>query len=98
MREGEQSNQFESLTRYEVAIWDSTSPIGPYTEHIISPETIRPLTGATSRVFTSDDLPVGLELLSRPFTEGMLLGLGYAYEQATGHRRPPATTPRLTPR
>jgi Asp-tRNA(Asn)/Glu-tRNA(Gln) amidotransferase A subunit family amidase len=48
--------------------------------------------------FTSDDLPVGLELLSRPFTEGMLLGLGYAYEQSTGHRRPPSATPALPQR
>ena len=45
--------------------------------------------------FTSDGLPVGLELLGRPFTEGKLLGLGYAFEQATHHRRPPAATPRL---
>ncbi|NNF28310.1 MAG: amidase, partial [Gemmatimonadetes bacterium] len=45
--------------------------------------------------FTSDDLPVGLEFLGRPFTEAALLGFGYAYEQATGHRRPPATTPPL---
>jgi Asp-tRNA(Asn)/Glu-tRNA(Gln) amidotransferase A subunit family amidase len=43
--------------------------------------------------FTIDDLPVGLELLGRPFSEAMLLGLGYAYEQTTGHRRAPATTP-----
>jgi amidase len=46
--------------------------------------------------FTTDQLPVGLELLGRPFTEQMLLGFGYAYEQATRHRRPPPTTPRLT--
>jgi Asp-tRNA(Asn)/Glu-tRNA(Gln) amidotransferase A subunit family amidase len=45
--------------------------------------------------FTTDGLPVGLEFLGRPFTEGMLLGLGYSYEQATDHRRPPPTTPRL---
>ncbi len=45
--------------------------------------------------FTTDDLPVGLELLGRPFTEGMLLGFGYAFEQATGHRRPPGTAPPL---
>ena len=45
--------------------------------------------------FTTDDLPVGLELLGRPFTEEMLLGFGYAYEQATRHRRPPTTTPPL---
>lgn len=45
--------------------------------------------------FTSDQLPVGLEFLGRPFTEARLLEYGYAYEQATGHRHPPATTPAL---
>ena len=45
--------------------------------------------------FTSDRLPVGLEFLGRPFSEARLLGLGYAYEQATGHRRPPESTPPL---
>ena len=46
--------------------------------------------------FTTDQLPVGLEFLGRPFTEDMLLGFGYAYEQATQHRRSPPTTPSLT--
>ena len=45
--------------------------------------------------FTTDALPVGLELLGRPFTEEKLLGFGYAFEQATHYRRPPSTTPRL---
>ena len=45
--------------------------------------------------FTTDGLPVGLEFLGRPFTEEMLLGFGYAYEQATHHRRPPPSTPPL---
>jgi Asp-tRNA(Asn)/Glu-tRNA(Gln) amidotransferase A subunit family amidase len=45
--------------------------------------------------FTTDALPVGLELLGRPFTEAMLLGYGYAFEQATQHRRPPPNTPSL---
>jgi amidase len=45
--------------------------------------------------FTSDALPVGLEFLGRPFTEARLLGYGYAFEQATRHRRPPPTTPAL---
>jgi len=45
--------------------------------------------------FTTDDLPVGLEFLGRPFTEGMLLGFGYSFEQATSHRRGPATAPPL---
>jgi len=45
--------------------------------------------------FTSDSLPVGLEFLGRPFTEATLLSYGFAYEQATKHRRPPVTTPAL---
>jgi Asp-tRNA(Asn)/Glu-tRNA(Gln) amidotransferase A subunit family amidase len=45
--------------------------------------------------FTDDGLPVGLELLGRPFSEAALLGLGYAFEQSTHHRRPPASTPPL---
>lgn len=45
--------------------------------------------------FTTDGLPVGLEFLGRPFTEAVLLRLGYAYEQGTQRREPPATTPAL---
>jgi len=45
--------------------------------------------------FTADALPVGLELLGRPFTEAQLLSYGFAYEQATKHRRPPPLTPKL---
>lgn len=45
--------------------------------------------------FTADGLPVGIELLGRAWSEGMLLKLAYAYEKATRHRRPPATTPPL---
>lgn len=43
--------------------------------------------------FTSLGLPVGIELLGAPFTEGTLIGLAYSYEQATKHRRPPKSTP-----
>ena len=35
-------------------------------------------------------LPVGISFIGRPWTEARLLGLAYAYEQATRHRRPPA--------
>ncbi len=45
--------------------------------------------------FSTDGLPVGLEFLGRPFTESRLFGYGFAYEQATRHRRPPAPTPAL---
>jgi amidase len=45
--------------------------------------------------FTSTNLPVGIDLLGRPFTEEMLFQVGYAYEQGTKHRKPPSTTPPL---
>ena len=46
---------------------------------------------------TADGLPVGLEMLGRPFTEAALFTLGYAYEQGTKRREPPRTTPALSP-
>ena len=39
--------------------------------------------------YTDEGLPVGVELLGREFDESRLLELAYAYEQASGHRRPP---------
>ncbi len=47
--------------------------------------------------FTSEGLPVGIEFLGRPFTEGILFGLAYSYERRTMERRPPALTPALQP-
>lgn len=46
--------------------------------------------------FTPDGLPVGVELLGRPFAEPRLVKLAYAYEQATQHRTPPARFGPLT--
>jgi Asp-tRNA(Asn)/Glu-tRNA(Gln) amidotransferase A subunit family amidase len=45
--------------------------------------------------FTRDKLPVGITFFGRPYSEPTLLRLAYAYEQATHHRVPPATTPAL---
>ena len=40
-------------------------------------------------------LPAGLQFLGRAWSEATLLRLAYAYEQATHHRHPPASTPQL---
>ncbi len=45
--------------------------------------------------FFSDGLPIGIEFLGRPYSEGTLLKAAYDYEQTTRHRHPPATAPAL---
>ena len=45
--------------------------------------------------FTSDGLPVTISFLGEAYDEPTLLGLAYAYEQATQLRMPPLTTPPL---
>jgi amidase len=42
--------------------------------------------------FTRDSLPAGIAFLGRPYDDGNMIKLAYAYEQATRHRRPPAST------
>jgi amidase len=48
--------------------------------------------------FVRDNLPVGLQVLGRAWSEPTLIKIVYGYEQATRHRRPPASTPPLPPR
>jgi Asp-tRNA(Asn)/Glu-tRNA(Gln) amidotransferase A subunit family amidase len=45
--------------------------------------------------YTYEDPPSGLQIIGRPSTESVLLEIAYGYEQATRHRKPPVTTPRL---
>jgi hypothetical protein len=45
--------------------------------------------------FTTDGLPVGVELLGRALDDAKLMSYAYAYEQATHHRRAPPRTPAL---
>ena len=43
----------------------------------------------------ADAMPVGLEMLGRPWSESRLIELAYAYEQGAPHRRSPDFTPSL---
>jgi Asp-tRNA(Asn)/Glu-tRNA(Gln) amidotransferase A subunit family amidase len=47
--------------------------------------------------FTEGQLPAGLQILGRRYSEGLLIRFAYAFEKATGHRRPPAEFPPLHP-
>jgi len=38
---------------------------------------------------------ITVSFLGPAFSDGQLIGLAYAFEQATHHRRPPASTPPL---
>ncbi len=40
-------------------------------------------------------LPAGLQILGRPYSEGLLIGLAFSYEQHTRHRVPPVLFPEL---
>jgi amidase len=45
--------------------------------------------------FTTDNLPVGITFLGRPYSDAAMIKLAYAYEQSTHHRKPPKGTPPL---
>jgi Asp-tRNA(Asn)/Glu-tRNA(Gln) amidotransferase A subunit family amidase len=45
--------------------------------------------------FVGEQLPMGMQLLGQPWSEGRLIQFAYAYEQATRHRRPPHSVPPL---
>jgi amidase len=45
--------------------------------------------------YTYEDLPSGLQIVGRPWTETTLIEIAYAFEQATNHRHPPSTVPPL---
>lgn len=61
---------------------------------LVSPDTGLPAV-TVPMGHTYGHLPAGLQMLGRPYSEGLLFGLAYAYEQATHHRVPPRAFPEL---
>lgn len=43
----------------------------------------------------TDGLPIGMEIVGRSLADARLVSIGYAFEQATDHRREPTSTPAL---
>jgi Asp-tRNA(Asn)/Glu-tRNA(Gln) amidotransferase A subunit family amidase len=69
-------------------IGDLTSPAGDNSQ-VHSPTSGFPAINVPMGYTRNDTLPVGMTIYGRPWDEGTLIRLAYAYEQATHHRRPP---------
>ena len=69
------------------------------TPHGDNSQVFSPLTGwpaiSVPMGYTRGVLPAGMTILGRAWSEPTLIRFAYAYEQATFHRRPPASTPPL---
>jgi amidase len=68
-------------------------------ERKYTPNQLSPNTGLPAFIvpmgFTPQGLPVGLEILGRPWSEPTLIKLASGFEAVTKNRRVPTTTPAL---
>jgi len=74
---------------------DSESPHGNNSP-IIAPHTGQPAI-TVPMGYVNGNLPAGLQMLGRPFSEAKLLQYAYTYEQQTKHRKPPSQFGRINP-
>ena len=72
-------------------IGDSESPDGNNSP-VIAPHSGQPAI-TVPMGYVNNNLPLGLQILGRPFSEAKLFQYAYAYEQATQHRKPPLLFP-----
>ena len=75
-------------------IGDLNTPHGDNSQ-VFSPTTGFPAVNVPMGYTRGNALPAGITFFGRGWDEPTLIKLAYSYEQATHHRRPPATTPRL---
>jgi Asp-tRNA(Asn)/Glu-tRNA(Gln) amidotransferase A subunit family amidase len=80
-------------------IADATKPPYPGTKGVIHMNTFLEFLSSMTvpAGMTSTGLPTGITFVGREYEEPTLIRLAYAYEQATHHRAPPASTPALKP-
>ena len=85
----------KSVEHQATLIADGVNP--PYVNHTGAPHLNTFLVYVPTVVvpagFTTDGLPAGISFLGRPYEDGRMIRLAYAYEQATHHRRAPESTP-----
>lgn len=75
-------------------IGDLSTPAGDNSQTLAPPSGFPAITVPMGWV-RNNTLPVGLQMLGDAWSEGRLIALAYAFEQATKHRRPPASAPPL---
>jgi amidase len=74
-------------------IGDLNTPAGNNSPRIAPPTGFPAITVPMG--FSRHTLPAGIQILGRPWSEPTLFKIAYSYEQATRHRRAPASTPPL---
>ncbi|MCR2823956.1 amidase family protein [Microbacterium sp. zg.Y909] len=84
----------------DALVYPSGTPYGTHSTNLrLSPNTGMPsVTVPMGQAIAGEQIPganVNIEFLGRDFAEGTLLGLAYAFEQATHHRTAPALYPPL---
>jgi Asp-tRNA(Asn)/Glu-tRNA(Gln) amidotransferase A subunit family amidase len=75
-------------------IGDLNTPHGDNSQ-LFSPTTGFPALQVPMGYTRGGQLPAGITFFGRPWEDATLFRLGFAYEQATRHRRPPASAPPL---
>jgi len=75
-------------------IGDLNTPAGDNSQ-FFSPTTGFPAVNVPMGFTRGGTLPIGMTIYGRAWSESTLLKLAYSYEQATRHRRAPASTPPL---
>jgi amidase len=75
-------------------IGDLNTPHGDNSQ-FFSPTTGWPAIQVPMGYTRGGQLPAGVTFFGRAWSEPVLIRLAYAYEQATRHRRPPASTPQV---
>jgi amidase len=73
-------------------IGDLNTPHGDNSQ-VFSPTTGFPSINVPMGYTRNNTLPAGITFFGKAWDEAMLIKLAYSYEQATKHRRPPASTP-----
>jgi amidase len=75
-------------------IGDLNTPHGDNSQ-FFSPTTGFPAINVPMGFTRSGTLPAGITIYGRAWSEAKLIKIAYGFQQATHHRRPPASTPRL---